>query len=297
MSSPLPARGQPLRLDDHADAAPAASGGVSLAVDDKCVLIVDDEQNILSSLRRLFRREDYELVTASDGEQALGIMEEKPVQVVIADYRMPGMTGTQLLREVQSRWPDTVRVVLSGYSEVGAIIDAINEGAIYKFISKPWNDEEILLSVRRAVEQYELTLENKRMAQAIAGQNEQLRELNRRLDQQVADASSGQTIAQELLEAIAAGLLVVDPSGLIVAANRKVSVILKLGEGEIIGLPAIEVLPPCLNEALGRTSCSEGVNASGQLDVQGQNVEWHLGSLGEDGNQRGTVMTLWAEVS
>jgi len=257
------------------------------------VLIVDDEQNILSSLRRLFRREHYDLVTASHAQEALRIMEEKPAHVVISDYRMPGMTGTQLLREVQVRWPDTVRVVLSGYSEVKAIIDAINEGAIYKFISKPWNDEEILLSVRRAVEQYTLTFENKRLAREIAQQNEQLRELNRRLDQRAADASSGQTVAQEVLEAIDAGVLVVDPGGLVVAANRRVWDILQPEEAELIGLPAPKVLPRCLNEVIGKTVPSDGVNASGQLDVRGRKVEWRLGVVGEEGSCRGTIVTLW----
>lgn len=299
MSQSLEAGTQPLHLCES-DSARAASrrspADASSAPGEKRVLIVDDDQNILSSLRRLFRREDYEVVTASGAEEALRLMEETPVHVVISDYRMPGMTGTDLLREVQRLWPDTVRVVLSGYSEVNAIIDAINEGAIYKFVSKPWNDEEILLSVRRAVEQYELTLENKRMAQQIAQQNEQLRELNRSLDQRAADASFGQTVAQELLEDIDVGLLVVDPSGLIVMANRKVWDILQLGEGPLVGLPAPQVLPCYLNEVLSRTGSSDGVNPSGRLEVKGRKVEWRLRVVGGDGNHRGTIITLWAGV-
>ena len=272
---------------------PAASSGKSR----RRVLIVDDDQNILSSLRRLLRRESYELVTAHNGEEALRAMEEKPADVVISDHRMPGMTGTQLLREIQHRWPDTVRIVLSGYSEVKAIIAAINEGSVYKFISKPWNDEEILLNVRRAVEQYELAAENQRMAREIAQQNEQLRELNRRLDERAADASSGQNAAQELLEALHAGMITVDENGLVVAANRKACAILHLSEREFIGLSAREVLPGDLYEVFCGSSSRGRAGASGQLEVAGRRVEWCLGPVGEVQDYRGTIVTLWEGVS
>ena len=109
------------------------------------ILCVDDERNVLRALERIFLDDDYEIVTAGSGEEGLEIMTESGdcFQVVISDYRMPVMNGVEFLKAVYERWPDSVRIVLSGYADAGAIVAAINEGHIYKFIPKPWNDEEL----------------------------------------------------------------------------------------------------------------------------------------------------------
>jgi len=277
--------------------APSATGDVarsptSREKDTPRLLVVDDEQNILSSLRRLLRRESYELATASTGEEALRAMEEQPADVVISDYRMPGMSGTELLKEIQNRWPDTVRIVLSGYSEVNAIIDAINEGWIYKFITKPWNDEEILLSIRRAVEQYELVAENTHMAREISRQNEQLRKLNKLLDQRAADASTGLTCTQELLETIDAGVLAVDTDGLIVEANLHAAELVSKEHTAFIGVTAEAVLPEALHAALA----SGNAITTGRFTYDGRDLQWRVRALKADGSCQATVMTIWEDV-
>ena len=101
---------------------------------------------------------------ADGGEDALRMMEAQPFQLVISDQCMPAMTGLELLTEVRRRWPDTIRIILSGYTEVNTILAAINETAIFKFITKPWNDEEIKLNIVQALEQYELEAKYRRMA-------------------------------------------------------------------------------------------------------------------------------------
>jgi len=265
------------------------------------VLIVDDEENILASLRRLLRREPYELVSASSAQEALRVMESGPVQLIITDYRMPGMTGTELLHEVQRRWPDTLRIVLSGYSEVKAIISAINEGAIYKFISKPWNDEEIKLNVRRALEQYALQVENERMAREIAQQNERLRELNAVLDQRAADASAGLSSIQDLQEAIAVGVITFDQSGLIVGANRLASEMVT-PEAGLFGVPAREALPNAMYQAFfpeceaGRRPICRSDATAGRLEYAGRSLQWRLQCVGDESNLRGRVATIWENV-
>lgn len=106
------------------------------------VLFVDDEPSILRAIARLFDEEDFEVMTALSGPEGLQILErDQEIALVISDYRMPGMNGVQFLAEVCRRWPATVRLVLSGYADTGAVVDAVNEGQIYKFIAKPWKDE------------------------------------------------------------------------------------------------------------------------------------------------------------
>lgn len=114
------------------------------------VLLVDDEPNILSALNRLLRREGYRVLTAGSADEALAILAREPVDVVISDQRMPQMTGTELLARVKTLHPRTVRMILSGYSEISAVTDAINKGAVYKYLNKPWDDEHLRSEIRDA---------------------------------------------------------------------------------------------------------------------------------------------------
>jgi two-component system NtrC family sensor kinase len=119
------------------------------------ILCVDDERNVLRAVERLFLDEDYEILSAQTGEEGLLILEhEKNIQIVLSDYRMPGMNGVEFLREVCRRHPETERIVLSGYANTAAVVDAINEGEIYKFIPKPWDDEELKSTIQSGLERY-----------------------------------------------------------------------------------------------------------------------------------------------
>ena len=115
------------------------------------VLLVDDEPSILSALNRLLRREGYRVLTAETGDAALGILARETVKVIVSDQRMPTMTGTDLLARVRTLYPETVRMVLSGHSEIQAVTDAINRGAVYKYLHKPWDDENLKSEVRAAL--------------------------------------------------------------------------------------------------------------------------------------------------
>lgn len=123
----------------------------------KTLLLVDDELSILSSLRRLLRNEGYHILTAGSGEQALELMASHKVQVLLSDQRMPGMSGTELLRRACVIAPDTVRMILSGYTDLKTVTDSVNEGFIYKFLSKPWNDDELRSHIRDAFQHSAMT--------------------------------------------------------------------------------------------------------------------------------------------
>ncbi|NVN98622.1 MAG: response regulator [Geobacteraceae bacterium] len=129
------------------------------------LLCVDDERNVLRALERIFMDDDYEILTAASGEDGLSIFAENPdISVVISDYRMPGMNGVEFLSQVCEKYPNTVRIVLSGYADTTSVVSAINEGQIYKFVSKPWSDEELRQTVAKAVESFALHQQNQRMA-------------------------------------------------------------------------------------------------------------------------------------
>lgn len=122
------------------------------------LLLVDDEENILSALNRIFREEKiYEIITAHDAQDALQKISKTAVDIVISDQRMPGMGGAELLKEIRDTHPDSIRFLLSGYADVEAIISAINEGDIYRFIKKPWNNEEIKDLVKISITQRDVS--------------------------------------------------------------------------------------------------------------------------------------------
>ena len=120
------------------------------------VLLVDDEEPILSALKRLLRREPYELAATTSPDEAVRMLEGQPASLVISDQKMVERMGSDFLREVRQRWPETVRIILSAYPDVIGAREAIRSGAIYKYLIKPWNDEEIKLEIRGALEQYDL---------------------------------------------------------------------------------------------------------------------------------------------
>ena len=151
------------------------------------VLFVDDEVNILKALQRLLRSEDMTVLSASRGEEALSMLEQHEVQVVVSDQRMPEMRGVDFLSRVRERRPDVVRMMLTGYTEMDVAVDAINRGEIYRLITKPWNDDELKATIRQAFDHADLKAEIKRLNQVTREQNFKLQDMNRNLEGKVRD--------------------------------------------------------------------------------------------------------------
>ncbi|MET1115763.1 MAG: EAL domain-containing protein [Comamonas sp.] len=147
----------------------------------RTLLLVDDEENIVAALRRLLRSEGWLVLSASSAEQALELLARHEVDVILSDHRMPGMTGVELLRRARQLYPDTLRLVLSGYTELQSITDAINEGAIYKFLAKPWDDEQLRAHLREAFAFKEIADQNRRLHQELQSANRDLAALNEQL--------------------------------------------------------------------------------------------------------------------
>jgi len=151
------------------------------------VLFVDDEANILSSLKRLFRPLGYRIFTAEGGAAGLQVFEQNPIDLVISDMRMPEMNGAEFLEKIRAKWPDAVRILLTGYADVGSTIAAINKGEIYRYIAKPWDDNDIVLTVKHALERKNLELEKQRLEALTLKQNEALKDINANLEAKVRD--------------------------------------------------------------------------------------------------------------
>jgi len=168
------------------------------------VLLVDDEAGILQSLQRLLRREPYQICTASSGEEALGLLAtSQQVAVIVSDQRMPVMNGAEFLQHSRCLAPDATRILLTGYSDLGATIDAVNQGGASRYIHKPWNDAELIQSIQEGVRVYALTQENRRQQERIRQQNVELQDWNANLRERVlAQTATVRKKIDELHEAL-----------------------------------------------------------------------------------------------
>ncbi len=144
------------------------------------LLVVDDEPDVLESLRHQFHR-TYRVLTSTSGSEALELLDRNDVQVLLSDQRMPGMPGDLLLREARGRKPDTIRMLFTGYADIQAVINAVNEGHIFRYILKPWDSIELEGIIRQGIEQYELLAERRRLIAELQAANAQLVEANSEL--------------------------------------------------------------------------------------------------------------------
>ncbi|MDO8932654.1 MAG: EAL domain-containing protein [Rhodocyclaceae bacterium] len=134
---------------------------------DRVLLLIDDEPHILSALNRVLRRDGYRILATTNVNEGFELMAAHPVGVVVCDQRMPDMTGTEFLRRAKELHPDIMRIVLSGYTELNSVIDAVNRGAIYKFITKPWDDEALSESIKDAFRIHGMSHENREMSRTL----------------------------------------------------------------------------------------------------------------------------------
>jgi response regulator RpfG family c-di-GMP phosphodiesterase len=154
------------------------------------ILCVDDEPNILSALQRLLSREGYVVKVASSASEGIRLLESQPFVLVISDLRMPEIDGIEFLVQVRARWPETLRILLTGQADMAKTVSAINQGEVYRFIAKPWNNDELLLNIRNAIEYQYLVHDRNRLFLLTQEQNKQLLLINEHLETMVLDRTS-----------------------------------------------------------------------------------------------------------
>jgi two-component system NtrC family sensor kinase len=206
------------------------------------ILCVDDEKKILTAIKRSFLDNDFEILNATSGPEGLEILRRvTPIQVVVSDFRMPGMNGVDFLKEVCKCWPETVRIIISGFADTAAIISAINEGKIFRFIPKPWNEDHLKTVIFDAIKQYcyhqenmELTQELRRKDIELQGMKHKFRDL------------------QDIFSAFPIAVVSVDLNGMILHCNKKGSELFGKEGQEVIGMNRSDLFPDEMNTFIER---------------------------------------------
>ncbi len=246
------------------------------------IVVVDDEEAILETMSFTFM-DDYDVLTTTDAHEALRLVgENQPVHVVITDQRMPGMTGVELLKIVYERYPETMRVMLTGFADGDATLKAINEGHVYAYISKPWEPDELKQVVRRATEHSKLAAENRRL---------------------VADLEGAVSIMQAAMDRLEMGALAIDRDHVVQAANKPALSLLRCDAADPRGRPIDELLESVGLAELGATVRNleeeHGSFEDMDLRIDGKGHQIRISSEnlpGEDGGSLGRVI-LFKEIS
>ncbi len=245
------------------------------------ILIVDDEEAILETLTFTFM-DHYEVLTTPDPQAALSLLDaNQPVAVIITDQRMPGMTGVELLKRVYERFPETVRIILTGFADSEATIKAINDGHIYGYVNKPWEPDELKAIVRRAAELHALTVENRRLV-------EDLRHAN--------------VFLAAVMDRLRTGAIAVDREGIVRAVNKPATAFIGLDD-DIRGRSIDAVLARNHLEDLGRTVRALAAESGGsfeEVDLRvgaGHRIRVSSQALVDDAGQPMGRVVLFKEIS
>ena len=262
---------------------------------ERTLLLVDDEGNILSALKRLLRHDGYRIFTAGSGAEGLDVLDKNRVDVIVSDQRMPGMTGVEFLGLAKNRWPDTVRLVLSGYTELQSVTDAVNEGAIYKFLTKPWDDQKLSGHIQEAFQRKEMSDENKRLSHQLSIANHDLAEANRRLQelvdikqQQIVRDTASLDIMRDALQQIPFAVIAFDDAHMIAfAINAAMSLLQQ--RGELLGAYVSELLPE-LQPFVEKTAAPCG--QLGSVLIDGRQMSISVNPMGRYSTSIGYLVTL-----
>ncbi|MEZ6046054.1 MAG: response regulator [Planctomycetaceae bacterium] len=145
------------------------------------VLVIDDEPNVIQACKRALKRGGFNVIGTTDPNEALEVIKSQEISVIISDQRMPEIQGSALMEKVKDLAPDTVRVILTGYADINAAIDSINSGNVFRYISKPWDDDALRATISEAAEKFRLTREVQELQEQVRRQNEQLQNQNAEL--------------------------------------------------------------------------------------------------------------------
>ena len=263
------------------------------------ILFVDDEENILHSLIRLLRKEGYRILTATCGADGLEMLKEHDVHLVVTDQRMPGMSGTEFLAKVKENYPEIIRIVLSGYTEVDAITESINKGHIYKFMLKPWNDQNLKLEIKQALEQYELMQVNKTLHEKLIEKNAELKKINENLEMLVKERTKDfeiQNQALELSRAILEDLPIpvmgISSEMMIVLINRKAEVLSLDNKHIEIGKKLIDFFSSDVEEKIAGVLTSDNYSTLSGYRISEATYDLDFIPLSGRFRGQGVVMTL-----
>lgn len=221
-------------------------------LENKSVLCVDGEVNVLNAIKRLLRKEPYHVFYSDNSLDALEILKNESINLVICDYQMPEMNGVELLEKARELQPDAVRVILSGYAEIHAVIESINQGEVYRFIAKPWEDEDLKQSIVKCLEQYDLLQQNKLLTEELKQKNLELERANKKLEQTVEFRTNTLQNTQNIVEQIPVPILGIGDDGVIVMSNMSYAQHFAEILPSPIGMNIAMVFPESLSEKILR---------------------------------------------
>jgi two-component system, NtrC family, sensor kinase len=250
------------------------------------LLLVDDEPLVHLALRRVFRNEPYEVRTAESAILGLEVISSGiPIRAVISDYRMPVMNGVDFLKEVYARSPETVRIILSGFTDRPILLEAVQEGRIYKYLPKPWDDDLLRSTVRKGIEQTAAAWEKREQIKSLITENA---DLQKRVIEPTSGAANRADFVQRMTRMLSTsqnisddqgpGILCVGSDGIILICNESAAASLKMDSQLLIGSASSQILGDGLNGFIRELLSCETVGSlhyqEGKLSMRGMRLTY-----------------------
>jgi len=260
---------------------------------ERLLLCVDDEAKILSSLNRLLRKDGYKILTANHGFEGLELLKENAVEVVVSDYRMPEMTGTEFLQKVKELYPNTVRVILSGYADAGVIVESINRGEVFRFLQKPWDDEELKSAIRQCFEHYDLMTEHRNLLKQVQEQNQKLKQFNDELELLVQQRTRSLKLSQEILWKLPIPVLGISEERTLVMLNDAAQKVFFPSYEWSLGGDIAQILPQSLLHQVDQCLKHEPIQRELEpVSISERKFYHQITPLSDGGKIRGCILLL-----
>ncbi|MFN7132936.1 MAG: ATP-binding protein [Myxococcales bacterium] len=256
------------------------------------VLLVDDDESVLRALQRTLRRSGWEVAVATSAEAGLEALGKAPFQVVVSDYKMPGMNGVEFLRRVKELHPNTQRIMLTGYADQHAVEEAINRSEVFRFLSKPWDDAQLQLMIASAFEQHDVLEENRRLLLLTLKQNEELARLTQSLEAKVAERTLLLTRAKSdwvrTFDVIDRPIAVMLADGTLVRANRAFAAMAQRDVATVPGLNCHALLFDAQHRC---NDCplapgADPTKKSAELEINGRTYAFSAFATGAEGGEQ-----------
>ncbi len=245
------------------------------------ILFIDDEKEILSSIKRQFRKIKYEITTCASGKQALELLSNEEYPIVISDERMPDINGLELMKMIKEQHPDTIRIILSGYADSQTIIEAINQGEIFRFISKPWELEELLKNIAEAEAKWEANQHNKLFMKQII-------EENKRLKMRLTYRESQLDLSQEVLDEVPTPVIIVGKEDNIEVFNNRVKS--ELGIDLILGDKITTIIPEDIYTTFNDNLQKNDGTSKAITEINGLTLSLYIRALRPTDNYKGIII-------
>ncbi len=246
------------------------------------ILLVDDSKNLLESISRSLRKQEFWIETAENANDALEILQQTHVQLIISDYMMPGMNGIELLSKVKTLYPKIIRILLTGQTDLTVAISAINAGTAFRYLAKPTNTGELITIIHQGLDYYQMSETIETLTKETFNKNKELAKLNKELQKSNKSLSSANRLTDKLLDSLPVAVILVQSNYSLFFANKTAMTVMPSLSDYDQNTDIKNVLPADIIDILDASTVVQGAQNSSRMLLDGKVIKVHINAIKDD---------------